>query len=446
MNKKNKKEILNEQELIIKIMSYKVGQPTSEQLNESSLVSAVKSGYKSTVNTISDVTDSVGDALEYVADKAVEGGKAIAGAVEDGVDELVDYAKGNQGKVPDFVPLIGTKKKAQDAVKVALATGAVLLSPSIPFLVKHICGTDLLSGLNKLYKGLNAGAPRAKNNVTDTEKKKLYRFNLRYYSPGKMTSNNAWDIPTGLDPGKSFPVSGHIGVRPDDARLKGYNNSQYWTDWGPGGSGAEQSGNKPSHKFTGSFTGCKPDSKSCGRGAEGNYYIYLTKAQMENYFKVQPRFRNKKHSKWPAIKIKAAGINIPSMPNFCDPKGYHIAKRNCADATSAVLGLEVLGGGGQMPHEVAARALAKFPNKNADGESTGAKTSGTAWRTASNVLSKKEKPKPKPTIKQAWDSNNKGVQQKYKTFEDFKYAARYYQKTGKNPQALEDKPPYSYEK
>tara|TARA_Y100001938_G_scaffold149143_1_gene235018 strand:- start:67 stop:1371 length:1305 start_codon:yes stop_codon:yes gene_type:complete len=431
-DKKTKKEILKEQDLMLKIMSYKVGQPTSEQLNEWSYV---KNAYDATVDAVSDAAETVGDGLEYVGKQAIKGGKAVVGAVEDAADEIVDYASGNQGAVPDFIPLIGTKKKAEDAVKVAITAGVTLLSPTLPLLVKYICGTDLLPGLQKLYKGLNAGAPRAKNNVTDTEKQKLYRFNLRYYSPGKMTSNNSWGIPTGLQPGKSFPVSGHIGVRPDDAKLKGYNNSQYWTDWGPGGSGAEQMGNAKSHKFTGSFTGCKPDSKSCGKSAEGNYYIYLTKTQMENYFKVQPQFRNKKHSKWPSIKIKAAGISIPSMPNFCDPKGYHIAKRNCADATSKVLGLPT--GGGEMPHEVAARALAKFPNKNADGESTGAKTSGS---------SKPEEEKPKPTIRKAWEMNNKGVQQKYKTFEDFEYAARYYQKNGRNPQALEDKPPYSYEK
>ena len=40
MDKKTKKEILKEQELMKKIMSYKVGQPTSEQLNEWSYVEA----------------------------------------------------------------------------------------------------------------------------------------------------------------------------------------------------------------------------------------------------------------------------------------------------------------------------------------------------------------------------------------------------------------------
>jgi len=437
MDKKTKKEILKEQELMLKIMSYKVGQPTSEQLNEWSYV---EDAYDATVDAVSDAVETVGDGLEYVGDQAVKGAKAVAGYVDDAVDDTIDWVQGKQGAVPDFIPIIGTKKKAQDAVKVAMAAGAVLLSPTLPILVKLICGTDLLPGLQKLYKGLNSSAPKAKNNynkLRPEQKKKLYRFNLRYYSPGKMESNNSWGIPTGLDPGKVFPVSGHIGVRPDDKKLGSQNESKYWTDWGPGSSGAQQMGNAKSHKFTGSFQGCTPDSTSCGKPAEGNYYIYLTEQQKDNYFKVQPRFRNKKHSKWPQIKIEAAGINVPSMPNFCDPKGYHIAKRKCADATNAVLGLP--SGGGELPDKVAARALAKFPNKNADGESTGAKTSGSS-------KPEEEKPKPKPTIRKAWEMNNKGVQQKYKTFEDFEYAARYYQKNGRNPEALEDKPPYSYEK
>lgn len=445
MGKKTKKEILKEQELMIKIMSYKVGQPTSEQLNE---WTEFKQGLKTAYNATSTMASTVGDGLEYLGKQAVEGGKAVAGYVEDAADEIVDYAKGKQGAVPDFIPLIGTKKKAQDAVKVAMATGAVLLSPTLPILVNLICGTDLLPGLVKLYKGLQGSAPAATNDVTDTEKKELYRFNLRYYSPGKMQDNNAWGIPTGLKPGKQFPVSGHIGVRPDDSKLGDWNDSKYWTDWGPGSSGAQQMGNAKSHTFTGSFQGCTPDSTSCGKTAEGNYYIYLNKAQMQNYFKVQPKFRNKKHSKWPQIKIEAAGINIPSMPNFCDPKGYHIAKNNCADATSQVLGLPTVGRGGERPDAVAQKALAKFPNKNADGESSGASklagSIGSGVEGGSNP--EKEKPKPLPTIRKAWEMNNKGVQEKYKTFEDFEYAARYYQKNGRPPQAIEDKPPYSYEK
>jgi len=446
MDKKTKKEILKEQELMLKIMSYKVGQPASEQLNEGSILSAVKSGYNSTVNTISDVADSVGDALEYVADKAVEGGEAIVDYAVDAGKSTVNWAQGKEGKLPDFLPIIGTKKKTRDAAMVA---GAILVAPVLPALTKILCGTDLLPGLVKLYNGLQGSAPPSADDVTDTEKKKLYRFNLRYYSPGKMTSNNGWGIPTGLSPGKQFPVSGHIGVRPDDAKFEknDRNDSKYWTDWGPGSSGAQQMGNAKSHKFTGSFNGCKVDtSKSCGRGAEGNYYIYLNKAQMQNYFKVQPKFRNKKHGKWPGFKIEAANVDIPSMPNFCDPNGYHIAYNNCADATSQVLGLPT--GGGELPDKVAARALAKFPNKNADGESSGA--SKLAGSIASGVgkgsKPEEEKPKPKPTIRKAWEMNNKGAQQKYKTFEDFEYAARYYQRNGRPPQALEDKPPYSYEK
>ena len=434
MNKKTKKEILKEQELMIKIMSYKVGQPTSEQLNEWSYV---KSGYNYSKKKVKQAANNVVDGLEYIGDQTVKGAKAVAGAVEDGYDEVVDYVEGNQGAVPDFIPLIGTKKKAQDAVRVAMATGAVLLSPALPILVKYLCDTDLLPGLLDLFSGLSSGAPKAKGGVSNNQKKNLYRFNLRYYSPGKMTSNNSWGIPTGLDPGKVFPVSGHIGVRPDDAKLGSQNESEYWTDWGPGSSGAQNMGSNKSHTFTNSFDGCTPDTTSCGKTAEGDYYIYLTEQQKDNYFKVQPRFRSKKHSKWPQIKIEAANINIPSMPNFCDPRGYHIAKRNCADATSAVLGLP--SAGGELPDVVAKRALNKFPNKNADGESTGAKTSGSS-------KPKEEKPKPKPTIRKAWEMNNKGAQQKYKTFEDFEYAARYYQKNGRPPQAIEDKPPYSYEK
>ncbi len=434
MDKKTKKEILKEQELMIKIMSYKVGQPTSEQLNEWVHIQA---GYNYSKKKVKQAANNVADGLEYIGDQTVKGGKAIAGAVEAGYDEVADYVAGNQGKVPDFIPLIGTKQKAQDAIKVAGKIGAVLLSPALSVVVKYLCNTDLLPGLIDLYKGLNASAPRARGGVTKAQKEKLYRFNLRYYSPGKMTSNNAWGIPTGLNPGKVFPVSGHIGVRPDDKKLGKYNSSDFWTDWGPGSSGAQNMGSNKSHTFTNSFDGCTPDSTKCGKTAEGNYYIYLTEQQKDNYFKVQPRFRNKKHEKWPQIKIESVGVNIPSMPNFCDPRGYHIAKRNCADATSAVLGLP--SGGGELPDAVAKRALAKFPNKNADGESTGAKTSGSS-------KPKEEKPKPKPTIRKAWEMNNKGVQQKYKTFEDFQYAARYYQQTGKNPQAIEDKPPYSYEK
>ena len=437
MDKKTKKEILKEQELMIKIMSYKVGQPTSEQLNEWVHIQA---GYNYSKKKVKQVANNVADGLEYLGKQTVEGGKAMVDYAGEVIDSSIDYVKGEEGYVPDFIPLIGTKKKAQDAVKVAMATGAVLLSPVLPILVKYLCNTDLLPGLAKLYNGLSAGTPKAKNNynkLRPEQKKKLYRFNLRYYSPGKMKSYNSWGIPTELDPGKSFPVSGHIGVRPDDKRLGSQNESKYWTDWGPGSSGAQKMGNAKSHTFTGSFEGCTPDSTSCGKTAEGNYYIYLTEEQKDNYYKQQPRFRNKKHSKWPQIKIEAADINVPSMPNFCDPKGYHIAKRNCADATSAVLGLP--SGGGELPDAVAAKALAKFPNKNADGESTGAKTSGSS-------KPKEEKPKPKPTIRKAWEMNNKGAQQKYKTFEDFEYAARYYQKNGRPPQAIEDKPPYSYEK
>ena len=150
MHKKTRKKILKEHELILKMMSYKIGKPTSEQLNEWSYI---ENAYDTTVDAVSDAVETVGDGLEYIADKSVEIAGDVADAVEDGYDEIVDYAKGNQGAVPDFIPLIGTKKKAEDAVKIAIAAGVTLLSPTLPLLVKYICGTDLLPGLQKLYKG-----------------------------------------------------------------------------------------------------------------------------------------------------------------------------------------------------------------------------------------------------------------------------------------------------
>ena len=422
MNKKNKK-IITENKLILKMMDYKIGSPASEQLNELSYIKKAAS-----------------ETLDYMT-----GGQGlIPDALQSGEGTTAKWLRGESGIVPGDQTQL--KKDIKDYAKAGLAVvGGLIVAPTLDALTRTLCGTGILDGLSSLYKGLQGKIPQSKNNVTSSDKKNKYRFRLRYYSPGKATSNNMFGIPTGLEPGKSFPVSGHVGVMPDDNKLnkliKNGNSSAYWTDWGPGESGAEEMGNLKSHKFTGSFSRCKPDSKACGKGAEGDFYIYLTKDQALNYYKQQPKFRSKKHSKWPGFEIKTLGIKIPSMPNFCDPKGYHLAKNNCADATSAVLGLPKKGSS-TTPYDATVAALNKFPNKNADGESTSKGTSGTA----SNVLSKKEKPKPKPTIKQAWDSNNKGVQSKYKTFEDFKYAALYYQKTGKNPQALEDKPPYSYEK
>tara|TARA_Y100001937_G_scaffold72208_1_gene98213 strand:- start:4383 stop:5594 length:1212 start_codon:yes stop_codon:yes gene_type:complete len=257
-----------------------------------------------------------------------------------------------------------------------LIRGTLATVGALEILTQTICGKGVFDSLRSILSQTGQKSPNASNDVTSTEKEDLYRFRLRYYSPGYVEKSNFFNIPTKL--GDQMPFTGHIGVKPDDEKLNeiipNANNNKYWTDWGPGLSGAETGGgNMPSHQFTGTFSGCKPNSKDCGRTPEGDYYIYLTKDQVKRYYQQQPQYVGKKHDKWGPFKIEDIGpdsgtiVDIPSIPSFCNSSGYHVGKNNCADAVSNVLGLSsgLKSGGITTPYNVTQAALNAFPNQNA---------------------------------------------------------------------------------
>ena len=344
------KKILEEQKLMMKIMSYKVGQPVSEkqqqQFNESSY-------FKKAATAVYNTGVEVGDYLS-----------GNQGKIPDAMQKNSPYLRGEEGILP------GDQSHWKNLKAGTMLAGGIIFYPALNQLTNLICGRGVAESVAALMSGMDGKIPASADNVTEQDKQDRYRFRLRYYSPGKSRSNNMFGLPSSLLNDPQFPVTGHIGVKPDDPKLntivKNGNADAYWTDWGPGSSGAKEMGGLLSHKFTRAFKGCKTNSKSCGRPAEGDFYIYLTRAQVKHYYQHQPKYKNRKHGKWGPFEIPGIG-KIPSMPNFCNSKGYHVGKNNCADATSDVLGLSV-SSDITTPYEVTTKALTKFPNKDADGE------------------------------------------------------------------------------
>lgn len=395
---KNYKILRLEENRIHQLAGYEYGKGNTLILEGSAVGRLfVKEGGKKVIPKIISTTilKSVDDITEYLIKKGgipvKIGGKTASWKINAPMIAKMEKLALKGGDYSKFLKLLPTtlngkpfksviKKHLDDLTKVGKTTtktsttkkvirGTLATVGALEILTQMVCGKGVFDSLRSILSQTGQKSPNASNNVTSEDKKDLYRFRLRYYSPGYVEKSNFFNVPTAL--GDEMPFTGHIGIKPDDEKLNKIipdaNNSKYWTDWGPGLSGAETGGgSSPSHTFTGTFTGCRPNSKDCGRTPEGDYYIYLTKDQVKRYYQKQPQYVGKKHDVWGPFEMKEMNVDIPSIPSFCNSSGYHVGKNNCADAVSNVLGLYtgLKSGGITTPYNVTQAALNVFPNQN----------------------------------------------------------------------------------
>ena len=101
------------------------------------------------------------------------------------------------------------KKHLDDLAKVGQTTtktsttrkvirGTLATVGALEILTQAVCGKGVFPAVRSILSQTGQKSPNASNNATEEDKKDLYRFRLRYYSPGYVEKNNFFKIPTAL--------------------------------------------------------------------------------------------------------------------------------------------------------------------------------------------------------------------------------------------------------